>query len=70
MIEPKELVERKICISFAEARRMIMMLPEEEILLKMRENVKWGRKPNKVAKIVWPKEKDSPVLENVVHVYG
>lgn len=58
MIEPKELVEAKVCVSFAQARRMISGMSEDRIKEIIIERGRtWGRKPRKSnTNIVWPKE--------------
>jgi hypothetical protein len=68
MIEPKELVEAKVCASFAQARRMIAGMSEDRIKEIIVERGRtWGRKPRKSnSSIVWPKE--DHVMETVSFV--
>jgi predicted Mrr-cat superfamily restriction endonuclease len=56
MIDAKMLVDSQICISFAEARRLIQCASEEKLmrLLKQKEGQKWGRKLKKCVRLVWP----------------
>lgn len=58
MIEPIRLVEAGICCSFAEARRLILNLPEDRILAKIqaKEKETWGRKPKRTTGLDWKKE--------------
>lgn len=71
MIEPKELVEKGVCVSFSEARRLAKKLVETHVefacqtsnvdfskalnVSKLDKEVTWGRKPRKT-ETVWPKE--------------
>jgi len=45
-IEPKRLVEANLCVSFSEARRMIQVMPEAKLLVRLqaKEAEKWGRR--------------------------
>jgi len=54
MIEPKTLVEKGICVSFGEARRLIFGLSEDRIKEMIQEKeTAWGRKPRK-SRLAWP----------------
>jgi hypothetical protein len=67
-ITPKELVEAKVCASFAQARRMISGMSEDRIKEIIVERGRtWGRKPRKSnTNIVWPRE--DHVIETVLFV--
>lgn len=56
MIDAKTLVDSQVCVSFAEARRLILCMSEEKImlLLKKKEEQQWGRRLKKPVKLVWP----------------
>ncbi len=45
-IEPKRLVDAGICVSFAEARRLLLGADENKILklIQAKEAEKWGRR--------------------------
>jgi len=62
-IEPKRLVDAGLCVSFAEARRMILMINETKLLdkLQAKEAEKWGRR--KITGKNW--KKDSLAMDNV-----
>lgn len=56
MIDAKTLVDSQVCVSFAEARRLMQCMSEEKImlLLKRKEEQRWGRRFKKPVKLVWP----------------
>ncbi len=58
MITPKELCDKGICASFAEARRLMAQMNEEQLENFIWRHAKaWGRKPRtKTSSLVWPKE--------------
>lgn len=49
----KELIDKRICVSFAQARRLVASLPEQRI--KKFLNIEFGRKPEK-SKLIWPSD--------------
>lgn len=55
MITVETLIEKEVCASHAEARRLIMQCPEWKLekMIQKREAQKWGRRPRKVG-IMWP----------------
>jgi hypothetical protein len=65
MSTPEELVEKGVCVSFSEARRLISNMSDEKLQKKIRER-QWGRRPRKNTNIVWPKE--NHVIESVILV--
>jgi len=53
----KKLVDEGICISFAQARRIVHSGRNiDDLIQKFKGDQKWGRKPRKIKKLVWPKE--------------
>jgi len=58
-MEPKTLVDEKICVSFSEARRIIACMSPEKIEKLIEEN-KYNRRPNKnIRKFAYPKSERS-----------
>lgn len=50
MITVETLIEKEVCASRAEARRLIMQCPELKLekMIQKREAQKWGRRPRRI----------------------
>ena len=50
MITVETLIEKEVCVSHGEARRLIMQCPEWKLenIIKKREAQKWGRRPREI----------------------
>jgi hypothetical protein len=54
MVSPQQLVEKGVCVSFAEARRLISGLSEQRLEKIIQEKqMKWGRSPKRVKRVLY-----------------
>lgn len=59
-IDPKRLVDSGLCVSFAEARRLIQNMEEDKLLVKLqnKEAEKWGRRKVRTTGTHWKNIRD------------
>lgn len=59
-MDPKRLVDSGLCVSFAEARRLIQSMKEDKLLVKLqnKEAEKWGRRKVRTTGAHWKNVSD------------